>query len=324
MTLDWTQSENKSRKESESTQGSEAWLKWRGKGIGGSDSAALLGWSPYKTYKELWDEKMGRFIPQFSMFQKSAMERGKTLEPFIRKWYEQQVGAEFKEDIEECKEYPFMRASYDGVNRFFKNEDKTLGRILEIKAPNAKDHEMARSGEIPPKYLTQLNWMGIVSGINWFDYVSFGSDKTYVRVTLKADPLIQAELLRRAILFWSLVQEKKEPDEKDFKQWSYPLKKPLDLASTPEIDEQETEALVAEALKLQAELNSVEARFEILKDKLKLKLGNQDEMKCGEAVFGWQTRKGAVDYGAIEVLKTVNLEEFRKKEVKAFYFKRAK
>jgi putative phage-type endonuclease len=324
MTLDWL-SQNDARKESESVQGSEAWKKWRSKGLGGSDSAALFGWSPYKTVKQLWSEKLGRTVPVFGPFQQAAMDRGKRLEPIIRKRFEEIVGVPFTEKTEEHKEFSFIRASYDGIHRTFKNEDGSVGRILEIKTANQKDHAMAKAGEVPLKYLTQLNWMGLVAGISWFDYVSYGSDGTYERVTLKADPLIQEELLKRAKLLWKCIEEKTEPTDVDFPYWIYPLKAPLDLSGSEEqVAEQETEALVAEALKFQEEMNAAEARFDAAKEKLKKVLGDREKMQCGEAIFGWQIRKGSVDYGKIPALETIDLEPYRKGEVKAFYFKRAK
>jgi hypothetical protein len=47
-------------------------------------------------------------------------------------------------------------------------------------------------------------------------------------------------------------------------------------------------------------------------------------MECGEAVFGWQTRKGSVEYAKIPEIQTVDLEKYRKDDVRAFYFKRSK
>ena len=37
----------------------EQWLTERTKGIGGSDASAILGNNPYKTSKDLWEEKKG-------------------------------------------------------------------------------------------------------------------------------------------------------------------------------------------------------------------------------------------------------------------------
>ena len=37
----------------------DEWLKWRRRGIGGSDAAAVLGISPFRTARDLYYDKMG-------------------------------------------------------------------------------------------------------------------------------------------------------------------------------------------------------------------------------------------------------------------------
>ena len=38
----------------------QTWLDYRRKGIGGSDAAAVIGISPYKTARDVYFEKIGR------------------------------------------------------------------------------------------------------------------------------------------------------------------------------------------------------------------------------------------------------------------------
>lgn len=42
-----------------STLTNEEWLQWRKKGIGGSDVAAALNLSPYRTMRDLYYDKIG-------------------------------------------------------------------------------------------------------------------------------------------------------------------------------------------------------------------------------------------------------------------------
>jgi len=326
--LDWLEKAAERTDDNDPTiQGSKAWLEWRKKGLGGSDAAALLGWSPYITAFELWQEKIGVIKREFGPFQVKAMQRGKDLEPIIREWYEKKIGATFKEGIGICPDAPHIRASYDGINHEIENADGSKGRVLEIKAPNKDDHALAAEGLVPFKYLAQLQWMGIVSGIKWFDYVSFGTDGKYHVVAIEADPAIQAELIRRAQIMWTAIETKtadRSQFEADFKKWMIPMK-PLDLtAAEAQIEDQSVEALVAETIAAQAELDQADARFQALRAKLQYILGDKEKMECGEAVFGWQTRKGSVEYAKIPEIQTVDLEKYRKDDVRAFYFKRSK
>lgn len=326
----------------ENVQGSEAWLKWRGKGLGSSDAAVLLGTSPWKTIEQLLDEKLGLWKATFGFAQKQAMERGKELEPKIREWYEHTVDALFPDGIATHAQHEFMRASYDGFNREVKNPDGTTGRIIEIKAPNAKDHALAAMGDVPEKYMPQCQWLMMIGELPYCHYVSYGTDKKYHVVDVPADPVMQAELMRRAVLLWQHVLTK--TPIADWVKWERPLSAPIALEptwvdpvstlrqensvstviqeTTPTIDEQEVEGLVAAALVAQEEAKAAEAKFEALKEKLKKIAGSAEEIRRGEAVFGFNTRKGAVDYTVIPELIGLDLEQFRKPPVKVFYFKR--
>lgn len=205
-------------------QGSPQWIEWRGKGIGSSDAAVLLGWSPWKNVSNLYLEKVGLSKPNFNSGQLSAMARGTRLEPIIRQWYEKKIGALFPDAVAEhaSPEYSYCRASFDGINKDYINPDKTKGRLIEIKAPNKDDHELARNEIITPKYFAQVQWLLMVAGFVWADYVSYGSNDTYAIVEVKSDALMQDELLKRADLFWTAIKFKLPPDQKHFPRWVQP------------------------------------------------------------------------------------------------------
>ena len=42
----------------------DEWLRYRTKGIGGSDVSIIAGINPYKSVYQLWLEKTGRIIPK--------------------------------------------------------------------------------------------------------------------------------------------------------------------------------------------------------------------------------------------------------------------
>lgn len=312
-------------------QGSKAWHAWRGKGIGSSDAAVLLGWSPWKNVHQLYEEKLGLWKPEFGVFQRQAMDRGTALEPEIRKWYEHYQGKSFTETTAEHPEKPHFRASFDGLNREYVNKDGSIGRMIEIKAPNKDDHALAHTMEVPKKYIPQVQWLMMVGNVPWADYVSYGRDGTYAVVPVKADKRLQKALMERADLFWQHVQTKTDPGE--WEEFKMSLETPLDLGKvSPPIDEtpavtetiadQEVETIVAEALIAQVEADAASAKFDALKEKIKKILGTNTEMRRGQAVFGYSKVKGSVDYGSIPELIGIDLEQFRKAETKRFFFKR--
>ncbi len=70
----------------------EEWLAVRNQGIGSSDSAAVVGLSPYKSPLELWMEKTGRKAPD-DLSDNEAVFWGSTLEPVIAQVYGEKTGA---------------------------------------------------------------------------------------------------------------------------------------------------------------------------------------------------------------------------------------
>lgn len=72
------------------TDNRDGWLKARKRGIGGSDAAAALGMSPWKTQLELYLEKRGELMaPDIDS---EAMLWGRVLEPVIRQQYAERTG----------------------------------------------------------------------------------------------------------------------------------------------------------------------------------------------------------------------------------------
>jgi putative phage-type endonuclease len=299
-------------------QGSEAWLKWRGKGLGSSDAAVLLGWSPWKTALELFEEKMGRYTPEFSEFQRSAMARGTRLEPVIRRWYEQREGKLFTEAVATHPEHEFMRASFDGRNT-------DLDRVLEIKAPNGKDHGLALNGYVPEKYIPQVQWLMMVGGHESCDYVSFGKNAdnfdTYAVVNVKRNAAIQAELKRRALIFWEAVQAKGAIRPEDFERWdpTAEARDPVVTATDEAID-----ACAREILAVEAQIKALEGKSDAAREWLKAQLGDAPHRRTASAVFGWQERKGSIDYARVPELAGLDLDQYRKAPTRSFYVKQAK
>ena len=58
------------------------WLEQRKKGIGGSDVAAIMGLSPWRTPAEVWFEKTGRVEPP-DLSDKPYVQKGVELEAYV-------------------------------------------------------------------------------------------------------------------------------------------------------------------------------------------------------------------------------------------------
>lgn len=135
-------------------QGSEEWHAHRRGLRNASESAAVLGISPWQTPYKLWLVKTGRATTEVTM----AMQRGTELEPLARHAYEVETGHVMQPLVLQDGEYS---ASLDGM---------TLGGelIVEIKCPvRGRASALWQSvgkGEVPGHYMVQVQHQLMVSG----------------------------------------------------------------------------------------------------------------------------------------------------------------
>ena len=125
--------------------GSEEWHEYRNNRIGASDSACILGISPFKTAKQLYHEKVDG-IKQKSNF---AMRRGLDREEEARCWFEDHTGINVQPVLVEHPLLEWKFATLDGMS----TDGKT---VLEIKWCNVKVHELAKQGQVIDYYYSQV------------------------------------------------------------------------------------------------------------------------------------------------------------------------
>ena len=75
-----------------STLSNEDWLQWRKKGIGGSDVAAALGLSPYRTARDLFYDKIGVEMSVEEEDKNIMFEIGHLLEDVVAKIFAKKTG----------------------------------------------------------------------------------------------------------------------------------------------------------------------------------------------------------------------------------------
>ncbi len=136
------------------TQGSPDWLTYRLTMRNASETAAVLGVSPWCTPYQLWLQKTGRATVQVT----AAMQHGTALEPAARAAYEAQTGHVMQPLVLRDGNYS---ASLDGMDL-----DGEL--IVEIKCPfKGEDSQLWRevkAGHVPDHYAAQIQHQLMVSG----------------------------------------------------------------------------------------------------------------------------------------------------------------
>lgn len=140
----------------------DEWLLKRNIGIGASESAAIIGQSPWLTADVLWRQKTGRAKPEDLTFNE-AVQTGVRLEKPLRELFKA-IHPELKVayhpfDMLYQEEYPFMFATLDGEL----TDEESHGNkraILEIKTstPGSKVGWDKWKEQIPPYYYAQITW----------------------------------------------------------------------------------------------------------------------------------------------------------------------
>ncbi len=180
------------------------WLEERRKGIGGSDVAAILGLSPFRTAFQVYQEKR----KEVEDWQGNDLtDWGKRMEPAIRQWYSDKTGRSVRlpDKIIYNEKYPFMLASLDGFT-----DDR---RGVEIKtARSGKDWGEPGTSEIPDYYAVQCHHYMIVTGFPVFDVpvsIGGGSPELY---EVPEDKELHEMIIEAEAKFWHRVVDGNPPE----------------------------------------------------------------------------------------------------------------
>lgn len=184
--------------------GRTAWLAERRKGIGGSDVAAILGVSPYRTALEVYLDKRGELIDQP---ENDAMRWGSRLEPVVRQEYSDQTGRAVlvPDHILRHDRHDFMLANLDGFT-----ED---GRIFEAKtARSGQGWGDPGTDEVPQGYLFQVQHYMAVTGYPVADVAVLIGGSDFRIYTVEADRDLHNMLVDAEAAFWQRVVDADPPE----------------------------------------------------------------------------------------------------------------
>lgn len=174
------------------------WLARRREGVGGSDVAAIMGVSPWKTPAQLWMEKTGRTEPE-DISENPYVKFGTIMEPIIGDWYAERHPDRIVRRVNAiCRsiERPHALASLD-----YEVRCGLVWGVLEIKtARSAADW---REG-VPAYYLSQVIHYMQVTGRPFADVAVFFRDTCeFAEYRVEYDPE-DGEAVRSSVdEFWN-------------------------------------------------------------------------------------------------------------------------
>jgi putative phage-type endonuclease len=272
-------------------QGTPAWHRWRKKGIGGSDAAAIYNKSPYMTAFELYMSKVGRLKKKDESSSEFIFSKGHETEEMLRGEIFSLTGQHMTPMCIEDAELPFLKASLDGYH-------PSLG-ILEAKLVGKKVLADIKDGVIPAHHFIQNQHAMMVSrDIDVVRYFAHDLGKNGVLLEVKADKEYQKRLREDEVKFWERVKTLTPPDltAEDFF-----------------IPEDPTDFRALRKLKLR--LDKVQAQYDALEAKLKESMSHPKVSAAGVKIITIE-RVGSISYAQLPEVKALSkeyLEQFRGK-----------
>lgn len=290
-------------------QGTPAWQSWRWMGITATESAVIMGLSPFKTPWRLWCEKVGRARPE-DLSANPQVRYGKEMESVVRQKFQLQHDEILIAQCAEFAQERLFRASFDGLT--------SADEPVEIKCPGAKTiediKERGRQSEAFRLYNVQVQHQMMVaeSHRGWLVFYDSQAD-SLIEFEIGRDEDLIANILKSGRAFWQSVVAEKEP-QKDPQRDIFVPKSDEEIAQWCRLAADYTAAVRAvEDLKLQMDgLNLVRNRC---KDRLASMMRDYRFADFAGVALTKRASTGAVDYEKLCKAKGITPEElasFRK------------
>lgn len=265
----------------------QEWLELRRQAICATDISAILGLNPYRTPRDVYEEKLG-LAPDER--ENEAMLWGSLIEPLIAKEAAKVLNVEpVKAEFCRHAQHPYFGATPD----YLIGQDA----VLECKCAGvwAGQHfGAAGTDEVPDQYLCQVTWQCFVTGRpKWQLWVLLGGNtlRDYCGI---ADPELMRRMEFHARKFWNeyIVAQHPPPltghaPDTDRVKAAAPLDTGAVVRATYEIEE---EAHCLEALT--AQLAELETRAEGCRNRIKEFMAEASILESSLGKFTWKATAG--------------------------------
>lgn len=172
----------------------KSWLRYRKRGIGGSDAGAVCGLNPYRTAIQVYYDKTSDEIEEID---NEAMRQGREFEDYVAGRFCEASGKKVRRAnaMYYDEKNPFMLAD---VDRMVVGENAGL----ECKTASPYMAEKWEDGKIPLSYQIQCHhYMSVCNTDAWYIAVLiYGKEFKYYRI--ERDEQVIADLIRIEKEFW--------------------------------------------------------------------------------------------------------------------------
>lgn len=259
-------------------------LEERYQGIGGSDAAAAVGLSPWKSPVQLWLEKTRRVQPE-DLSDNEAVHFGSLLEDIVAQEYARRSGNRVQKWSQPYvhPEHTFMRCN---VDRLVQKRDT----ILEAKTANA----FTRWDDGPPDhYRLQCHHMMITAKKRQSVLAALIGGNSFEWWEIEWNDELADALIRKEAEFWQHVLDDVPPEPQTAADVValYPVDDGNVVIATPELAE-----IHAELLAVRTEHKDLEARKTALEDKIKVFMGEHAAVvltEDGKPIVSWKASRAS-------------------------------
>lgn len=286
----------------------QAWLQARRAGLGGSDIAAMLGQSPYRTPLALWMDKTGR-APDAPPDDATAerMHWGTVLEDVVARHYADTNGRRIQR-LNTMLRHPACSIALANIDRavvldgsrarWDADTGRVLGaeRILEVKTAHALAQNGAEWGapgtdEVPQAYYLQCLWYLGITGVEVADLAVLFGGQRYVEYRITLDAPLFSDLLGEARGWWDrhvVADTPPQPESEDEARMLWRAHRP---GSVKIVGSDVAEAC-AELGRIKAQISALEESEQALRDTITCAIGDAEEVQhMGRRLATWRANK---------------------------------
>lgn len=256
------------------------WLEVRKTGIGGSDAAAAVGLSPYKSPLELWMEKTGRGAAPPKPDPKDTTHPtywGTFVEPIVAAAYTQQTGNRVRKvnAVLQHPQFPFMLANLDR-----EVIGTPLVQILECKTAGEFGARLWQDG-VPEYVLLQVQHQLAVTGKLAADVAVLICGQRLEVHHIKRDGDLISRLITLEARFWQYVTSDTPPpaDGSESADRALRVLHPGNASAMDFCDDCTLSAFFADLVNLRADIKVREEQAERLKQRIQQAMGDSSEAR---------------------------------------------
>lgn len=284
-----------------------SWLAARRSGLGGSDIAAMLGQSPYRTPLALWMDKTGRTQDVADPAALERMHWGTVLEDVVARHYSERNGRKIQR-INTMLRHPQCEIALANIDRavvldgsravWNESAGRVTGadRVLEVKtahalAQNGADWGQPGTDEVPQAYYLQCLWYLGITGIEHADLAVLFGGQRYAEYRVTLDAALFADLLGEARDWWQrhvVADVPPQPQSEDEARMLWRAHKP----GAVKIVGADVADACAEIVRIKSAIAELEKQEQALRDRITCEIGEAEEIQhMGRKLASWRANK---------------------------------